>query len=67
MSGTTVSLGRQVSAVETLIAIVNNQRTRPKPAQMQMLVDDARAAAETLKSLPSQFVAPSVQNPRDPR
>lgn len=67
MSGATASPGRQAAAVETLIAIVNNQRTRPKPAQMQMLVDDAAAAVATLKSLPSQFIAPSVQNPRDPQ
>lgn len=45
----TPSLSRQVSAIEALISIVNNQRTRPKPAQMQMLVEDAKAAIATLR------------------
>lgn len=62
-----VSIGRQASAVEALIAIVNNQRTRPKPVQLQMLVDDARAAVETLTGLPASIASPSVENPRDPQ
>ncbi len=44
-----ISVSRQIAAVEALIAIMNNQRQRPKPAQMQMLIEDAKAAVETLR------------------
>lgn len=47
---TTPSLNRQVAAVEALIAILNLQKPRPKPAQLQMILDDAKAAIETLKA-----------------
>ena len=44
-------ISRQIAAVEALLAVLSNQKPRPKPAQLQMLIEDARYALETLREL----------------
>lgn len=42
------SLSRQAAAVEFLIKLADGVVQRPKPAQMRMILDDAKAALERL-------------------
>lgn len=45
------TLSRQIAALGVLIAIMDGRKPRPKPQQMQMLMDDAKAGLSTLRKV----------------
>lgn len=46
-----VSLPRQVQSIESVIAILDGVKPKPKPSQLEYLLGDARAALETLRRM----------------
>jgi hypothetical protein len=48
------TLSRQIAALDAAIAILDGRKQRPKPAQMEMLIEDAKAALETLRAVEAQ-------------
>ena len=45
-----ISLSRQASAISVMIDVLGGAKTKPKPEQLRMLLEDARAAHATFVS-----------------